>query len=964
MRLKTFITTCMFTADALTAQAKDYKYQTVEGDLMNTRIYTLDNGLKVYLSVNKDAPRIQTYIAVRTGSRNDPAETTGLAHYLEHLMFKGTKSFGTTDYSKETPLLDAIEARYETYRKLTDPQERRTAYREIDSLSQLAAQYFIPNEYDKMMASIGAEGTNAYTSNDVTCYTEYIPANEVENWLKVESDRFQNMVIRGFHTELEAVYEEYNIGIAKDSYKMYDALFELAFPGHPYGTQTTIGTQEHLKNPSITNIKNYFNRYYVPNNTAICMAGDMNPDEVIVLIDKYFGTWKPNPRPEYPALKPLTAIKDSTVIGQEAERLMMAWRFKNAADAQADTLEVISKMLANGKAGLFEVNLEQKMLSGGIGAFCYGLTDYSGFVVSGQPKDNQTLEELRGLILGEMDKLKSGDFSDDLLPSVINNMKLEYYKNLKQNDYRADAFVSAFVNGEQWADVTGKYGRIEKMTKQQIVDFAGRHFGDNFVCVYKKMGNDTTLKKIDKPQITAIPTNRDLSSKFLMEITNTKTEPIQPRFIDFKTDMTVSKIKNLPLLYKHNNEDDLFTLAFCYDFGTEDVKGIDLVADYLYYIGTDKKTSAEIKQEFYKLACNYSLSVSQNTLWVYLNGLNENLPKALALFEDFLKNAKGDAESYEQYVNLLKKNRDDQKTNQNYNFAYLRQYGQYGPYNPYRNTLSEKELREGGAQMLPDMVKNLNSMEHTVMYYGPYTEKQLAALITKTHKTPKKLAPLPSGKKYAMQPTPSNEVYIAPYDAKNIYMVQFHNENRPWNVDEAPVKAVFNEYFGGSMNGIVFQELREARGLAYSASAYYREPWRKTEPESFYTYIISQNDKMGDCINVFNNIVDTIPQSQAAFDIARQSITKKLQSQRTLRENVLYAYYFAKQRGIDYDIDEKIYNALPSLTMNDIVKFEQLNMAHKPYRYIILGDEKQLDMKLLEKIGPVKRLTTEEIFGY
>ena len=818
-----------------------------------------------------------------------------------------------------------------------------------------------------MMASIGAEGTNAYTSNDVTCYTEDIPANEVENWLKVESDRFQNMVIRGFHTELEAVYEEYNIGIAKDSYKMYDALFELAFPGHPYGTQTTIGTQEHLKNPSITNIKNYFNRYYVPNNTAICMAGDMNPDEVIVLIDKYFGTWKPNPalsRPEYPALKPLTAIKDSTVIGQEAERLMMAWRFKNAADAQADTLEVISKMLANGKAGLFEVNLEQKMLSGGIGAFCYGLTDYSGFVVSGQPKDNQTLEELRGLILGEMDKLKSGDFSDDLLPSVINNMKLEYYKNLKQNDYRADAFVSAFVNGEQWADVTGKYGRIEKMTKQQIVDFAGRHFGDNFVCVYKKMGNDTTLKKIDKPQITAIPTNRDLSSKFLMEITNTKTEPIQPRFIDFKTDMTVSKIKNLPLLYKHNNEDDLFTLAFCYDFGTEDVKGIDLVADYLYYIGTDKKTSAEIKQEFYKLACNYSLSVSQNTLWVYLNGLNENLPKALALFEDFLKNAKGDAESYEQYVNLLKKNRDDQKTNQNYNFAYLRQYGQYGPYNPYRNTLSEKELREGGAQMLPDMVKNLNSMEHTVMYYGPYTEKQLAALITKTHKTPKKLAPLPSGKKYAMQPTPSNEVYIAPYDAKNIYMVQFHNENRPWNVDEAPVKAVFNEYFGGSMNGIVFQELREARGLAYSASAYYREPWRKTEPESFYTYIISQNDKMGDCINVFNNIVDTIPQSQAAFDIARQSITKKLQSQRTLRENVLYAYYFAKQRGIDYDIDEKIYNALPSLTMNDIVKFEQLNMAHKPYRYIILGDEKQLDMKLLEKIGPVKRLTTEEIFGY
>ena len=121
---------------------------------------------------------------------------------------------------------------------------------------------------------------------------------------------------------------------------------------------------------------------------------------------------------------------------------------------------------------------------------------------------------------------------------------------------------------------------------------------------------------------------------------------------------------------------------------------------------------------------------------------------------------------------------------------------------------------------------------------------------------------------------------------------------------------------------------------------------------------------MGDCISVFNNIVDTIPQSQAAFEIARQSIVKKLQSQRTLRENVLYAYRSAIQRGIDYDIDEKIYNALPSLTLDDIIKFEKQNMAHKPYRYIILGDEKQLDMKLLEKIGPVKRLTTEEIFGY
>lgn len=958
---------CIVGTMAVTAQAKDYKYQTVEGDLMNARIYTLDNGLKVYLSVNKDAPRIQTYIAVRTGSRNDPAETTGLAHYLEHIMFKGSHNFGTSDYAKEKPLLDSIEAHYEVYRTLTDPTARKQAYHEIDSISQLAAQYFIPNEYDKMMSSIGAEGTNAYTSLDVTCYVEDIPSNEVENWLKIESDRFQNMVVRGFHTELEAVYEEYNIGLSDDNGKAYEAALKLLFPGHPYGTQTTIGTQEHLKNPSITNIKNYFNRYYVPNNVAVCMAGDFNPDEVVALIDKYFGQWKPSSnlsRPEYPALKPITAIKDTTVVGQEAENLILAWRFKDAADAQADTLDVITKILANGKAGLFEVNLEQKMLSQGIGAFVWGLNDYSVFAVSGSPKDNQSLEELRGLIVGEIGKLKRGEFSDDLLPSVINNMKLSHYKGLKSNGYRADAFVDAFINGKKWEDVAKTYDRIEKMTKQQIVDFANKYFNDNFVCVYKKMGNDTTLKKIEKPEITAIPTNRDMSSDFLNEIINSKTEPIQPRFVDFKSDLTVSKIKNLPLLYKHNNEDDLFNLVFCYDFGTEDVKGLDLVGDYLYYLGTDKKTSAEIKQEFYKLACNYSVNVSDDKLFVSLNGLNENLPQALALLEDFLKNAKGDAESYDKYIALTMKGREDNKTNQQYNFYALRMYGQYGPYNNMRNTLSEKELRDGGAQMLPDMIRNLNSMEHTVMYYGPYSEKQLAALISKEHKTPKKLAPVPEGKEYTALQTPENEVYIAPYDAKNIYMMQYHNEGHQWNPDEAPLKAVFNEYFGGSMNSVVFQELRESRGLAYSAFAAYNEPWRKGKPESFYTYIISQNDKMPDCIRVFNSIIDTVPQSQAAFDIAKQSLTKKLQSQRTLRVSILYAYYNAKQRGIDFDIDERIYNALPTLTLDDIVKFEQQNMANKPYRYIILGDEKELDMKAIEKIGPIKRLTTEDIFGY
>lgn len=142
--------------------------------------------------------------------KNDPAETTGLAHYFEHLMFKGTNSYGTQNYEAEKPLLDQIEQQFEIYRKTTDEIQRKAIYHTIDSLSYEASKYAIPNEYDKLMAAIGASGTNAYTAYDQTVYVEDIPSNQIENWAKIQVDRFENNVIRGFHTELEAVYEEKN----------------------------------------------------------------------------------------------------------------------------------------------------------------------------------------------------------------------------------------------------------------------------------------------------------------------------------------------------------------------------------------------------------------------------------------------------------------------------------------------------------------------------------------------------------------------------------------------------------------------------------------------------------------------------------------------------------------------------------------------------------------------------------
>lgn len=943
-------------------------FETVEGDPMKVRIYTLQNGLKVYLSVDNEKPRVAAHIAVNTGHRNDPAETTGLAHYLEHLMFKGTKSYGTDNYQAEKPYLDQITRLYEEHYTLTDSEARKAKYREIDSISQIAAKYNIPNEYDKLMASIGGEGSNAYTWYDITCYTENVPSNEVENWAKIQSDRFQNLVIRGFHTELEAVYEEKNISLADDGQKMNNAFMAKLFPSHSYGTQTTIGTQEHLKNPSIVNILNYYNKYYKPNNIAICMVGDLDFDRTMDIIEKYFGAWEagnditPRKFPEQPAF---TAPIDTAVVGIEEERLMLGWRFKGAAEMQSDTLKLIEEILYNGKAGLIDADLNKKMKVQYGEASHFAMKDYSTFSFYGVPNEGQSLDEVKSLFLGEIDKLKKGEFDENLLPAIVNNMKLHYNQSVDDVESRVSMLENAYVNGSRWGDVVGQIGRISKITKQDVVKFANEHFNSGYVCVKKLHGEDTSIKKIDKPEITPIPTNRDLRSAFLEEVTNNKVEAIQPKFVDFNTDLSFGEIKSsMPFIYKQNTTNNLFTLAFYYEFGGEADNRYSVASDYLTLLGTDKLTCEEIQKKFYSLACSFGVNVNDDNIVVHVSGLNENLEEALKLAENLMHNAKADASVYEKFVEQILKDREDAKKEQRSCFFALNDYAKYGSYNPTTNIMSSDELKQASPQVMVDLLKKLSDIEHTVIYYGPSDEGDVAAIIGNCHKTAATLEKGPENKEYVYQQTPQNEVLIAPYDAKNIYMRKIHNEGREWSTENAAVTQLFNEYFGGGMNTIVFQELREARGLAYNATAYYVTPEKADKPEYVYEHIISQNDKMMDCINVFNEITENMPQSEAAFGLAKQNLEKSIQCSRKTKLSLINYYLSMKKLGLDYDLSEIIYKALPGITLQDIVMFEQESMANKTWRYAILGDEKELDMDSLGKIGTIKRLSLEDIFGY
>ncbi len=948
-----------------------YSYETVEGDPMNTRIYTLDNGLKVFMTVNDMEPRFQANIAVRVGGKNDPKETTGLAHYFEHLMFKGSEQFGTTDYAAEKVLLDQIEAEFEHYRTLTDEAERAKVYARIDSLSYEASKIFIPNEYDKLMSTIGAKGTNAYTGYDMTVYVENIPSNQIENWAKVQGDRFKHNVIRGFHTELETVYEEKNMSLTNDSRKSIEAMFSAILPNHPYGTQTVLGTQEHLKNPSITNIKNYYKEWYVPNNMAICISGDFDPEVMIATIDKYFGDMEPNKNLKKLEYEPAPAITEpivKEVYGLEAPNTILAWRFDGLASAQNDTLSLLGDVLFNGRAGIMDLNVNQKQRTLGAYAFPYAQADYTVFLLQGMPKQGQTLEQVKEILLEQIELLKKGEFDESLLTAAINQAKRSKLSQMESNYARAEMFVDAFINGYSWESSVNELDRLSKITKEDIVKFANRHFADNYVVVNKLQGEDKTVQKIAKPKITPIQTNRDNASEFLKNVQASVVEPIAPVFVDYAKDMQVLKAKSdIDVLYKENTTNALFELVYLFDMGRNEDKVLGVASDYLDYLGTDKYSAAELKQKLYNLACDFSVSVSSKETAVYLSGLAENMGEALTLVEDFMANCTPDEAALANLKKDLLLGRSNAKLNQSRNFSALNDYVKYGPVNATNSVMSNAQIQALTSKELIAKIKGLMDYKHTVMYYGPEDAGEFVANLDAVHNVKEQLKDVPARKEYAPVATNEDKVFIAPYDAKQIYMMSYSNTGETYNKEIEPIRNMYANYFGGGMNGIVFQEMREARGLAYTARASYSLGVQKPDaPYVFTTMIATQNDKMMDAITAFDEIINNMPQSEAAFNIAKENILANIRTTRVLGSQILWSYRAAKKMGNTEDSRKAIFEKTQAFTLADVVKFQQDVIKGRKYYIGILGTEKDLDMKTLGNgsYGKVVRLTQKDIFGY
>jgi len=945
--------------------ANGFSYETVANDPTGLRLYTLDNGLKVYLSQNNDEPKIQTYIAVRAGSNYDPKESTGLAHYLEHMVFKGTSEIGTADWEKEKVYLDQISELYEQHRAESDPDKKLALYKKIDEVSLEASNYSVANEYDKMTSSLGATGTNAHTWFEETIYKNKIPANELDKWLTLENERFSELVLRLFHTELEAVFEEFNRGQDNDYRKSYAAMLEGLFPNHPYGQQSTIGVAEHLKNPSLVDINNYFDKYYVPNNMAMVLVGDLDFESTIKKVNETFGNLEKKEvvHPTLPKEEPITSPIVKEVFGPTAESVSIAFRSQGVNTEEEKLMTVADMILANGNAGLIDLNLNQKQAVQYAGCSPTFLNDYGYHSFNGSPKEGQTLDEVKDLLLAQIEKLKKGEFEDWMIEAVVNDLKLSQTQQYENSTALASMYYNAFIHHEDWSKKAKFLDDLKKVTKQDVMDFANRFYKDNYVVTYKRQGEDNSIVKVANPGITPVNLNRDKTSQYMQDFNKLESEELKPKFVDYKKAIKETEMKNgIKVSYIENELNDLFDMNIIFDMGSDNDKKLGLAAGYMEYLGTDKYSAEELKKEFYKLGIKYYVSAGAETTYVGLNGLKENLPKGLELLEHLWNNAVPDQEAYNKYVESITKDRVDGKSEKgNILWNGLMNYGKYGENSRLRNIFQTKELNTMDPAELVEIIKGMKNFEQRIFYYGKDIDLAVAALNT-NHTVSEDLKAYPEAMAYIEKETGGN-VYFVDFDMVQSEML-FLAKGDPFKAENMAASTLFNTYFGSGLSSIVFQEIRESKSLAYSAFSSYSTASKKENNNYVMAYMGTQANKMPQAVEAMMALMTTMPEAEEQFNAAKEATLKKLAAQRITKSNIFWTYERLKKRGIDNDNREVMYNAIKNMTMDDLREFFNTNISGESYNVMVIGNKKDIDFEALGKLGKVQEMDVDYLFNY
>lgn len=948
--------------ETIHTDTNNYSYITVTHDEHKVRIYTLKNGLKVFLAKNTDAPRIQTYIPVKTGSNNDPADNTGLAHYLEHMMFKGTSKMGSQNWEKEKILLDQISALYEQHKAEHDPEKKKEIYRKIDDVSQEASRYAIANEYDKVISSLGATGTNAHTWFDETVYKNNIPNNELEKWLKIEKERFSEIALRLFHTELESVYEEFNRAQDNDSRLVNYELMDALFPTHPNGQQTTLGKPEHLKNPSMKAIHKYFDEYYVPNNYAMVLVGDLHFEETIQLVDQYFGVipYKELPVKTPITEKPITGIIERTVKSPTTPRVQIAWRTESYGTREAMLADIFANVLSNrGEAGLLDLHINQTQKLLWAQAFSVGLKEYGYFSIVAVPKEMQTLEEAKKMVLDQIELVKKGEFPDWMLPAIINDFKLQRMKALDTADGLATNLYDTYIKGRSWAEELNEMDQYAEFTKEEVIHFANSFFNDNYVVIYKEKGINDTLLRVENPGITPIKIDREAQSEFLQQIIAEKTNDIQPEFIDYHKEIITDIIKDKKISFVKNKYSDIAQVHFIFSFGSDHDRDLGISTQVLQYLGTQDLSPEDLKKEFFKIGISNDFKTTNDQLQISLSGLEEHIEKGIKLLQDWMLNIKPDQEIYLQFVDTLLENRTAAKKDKNRIMTALTNYTKLGKHSRFTDIISKEELESAKVEVFTDRIKKIFTFPYQVFFYGKNFE-EFKTYIPKYIEN--QTSEIPDPKKYPEQET-SGHVYFINYDMVQMEMSKIGKGNKV-NISNFGKINVFNEYFGRGLSSIVFQEIRESKSLAYSAYVSYAPNSELQHPDYVTTYIGTQPDKLQIAVDTMDELMAELPNVPMQFENARNAALKQIASTRITRTNVFFNTLRLQKLGLDYDFRKDIFKQIESLKFEDVKSFYDTEIKPIRFNTALIGKKENLNREAVDQMGRFEEVSLEDIFGY
>ena len=949
----------IFSVLTLTAQ----KAETFSKDPIQIKKYVLDNGLTVMLSENHELPKVFGAVMVKAGGKNDPKTATGLAHYLEHMLFKGTETMGTIDFAAEKPHLDSINDLYEQLGLTKDDSARVAIQRQINAVSVRAAKYAIPNEIDKILSEMGATGVNAFTSEEMTVYHNTFPSHQIEKWLDVYSHRFEKPVFRLFQAELETVYEEKNKSADNPGSKGFEEFLKAFYKVHPYGQQPLIGFTEHLKNPPLKKMYEYFNQYYVANNMLLVMAGDFVADSIIKDIEVKFGDWRTGKVPTFPEYKEEEFKGREYLEGKYTPIKLgfMGYRTPANGTSEAITVEVIGEMLTNSASSglLDQVSLDGEIMFAQLSPMNYN--DCGASLVLFAPKIvGQKFEEAEAIIKDQFRKLREGDFTNAFLEATKQNLLNDIETGWESNFYRCMQMMQSFSEGTDWSEFVKKEAFIKSLMKKDIQAIASKYYNENYLILESKMGSSKN-EKLKKPPFEPVVNKNEVRSEYFKYLESVPSAPASLEAIEFNKAVETVNVGNQHTLRKTENPyNDMFELSIIYGKGSESDPIYEYLAAYLNYSGADSLSSNDFRGLLFELGTKIQVFDQGNEFVIFIEGPDKNLEASIDLLNRFVK-------SFPKSESVLKKVYNDKKSMDKFEnddpqhlSSVLTEYAKFGEKSDYLNTLSLKELKRMEVSAMEAAYNGLMKLEVVIDYVGNRDVNEMAKLVLKELTLPEgelDLATSPRVRKFET----SNNIYF--YNKKNAVQTQIRFVQALGDFDPALTDDInaFNQYFGANMSSLVFQEIREFRSLAYTANARVIEPETKEGQIQMSGYIGCQADKTIDAITAMMDLYRKMPAKRERMEMMRSAMINKTMTSKPSFRYLASKIEYWKQKGYDTDPRILLLENYKSMSFEDILSFYNTYVKDATMLMTVLGDEKRFDKEALSQFGNIIEVKKKDI---